>query len=231
MILQGRELITLLNGDSLELLKEMQDDYVDYVFTSPPYNIGRNRSTLSNQKAKYDDFDDKNPKYFDWCTQIIDECLRVSSKHVFWVVQANYYNKKDIYKLIGHYADVLIQNFIWTKSHYVPASEHYAISNAVEYVLAFSNEKRIKGNEINNLNHIHTTERPPRFKNHAAIMNQEVADHFIGNYTKKGEVVLDPFVGSGTTGISCIKLKRNFVGIDISQGYIDFARERINEHI
>ena len=62
-------------------------------------------------------------------------------------------------------------------------------------------------------------------------MNQEVADHFIGNYTKKGEVVLDPFVGSGTTGISCIKLKRNFVGIDISQGYIDFARERINEHI
>jgi len=139
----------LINGHCLEALQNFEDQSIDYVFTSPPYNIKRSKNSKYN---KYEHFDDGIENYLEWSIKIIDELLRVTKNHVFWNIQANYYNKKDIYRLIGHYADVLIQNFIWTKSHYVPASEHYAISNAVEYVLAFSNEKRIKGNEINNLN-------------------------------------------------------------------------------
>lgn len=221
----------LFNGDCLEVLKNFEDNSVDYTFTSPPYNIGRTRSNKSTQKAKYSHYDDNLKNYLDWSISVIDECLRVSKYHVFWNIQANYYNKKDVYRLIGHYADKLIQNFIWTKSAsaYVPASEHYAISNAVEYILAISNTTRIKGNEINNVNHIHTEARPPRFKNHFAVMPIELSDHFIGNYTKLGETILDPFVGSGTTGISCKKYGREFIGIDLSQEYIDFARERITQ--
>ena len=56
-------------------------------------------------------------------------------------------------------------------------------------------------------------------------------EHYIGELTKQDEIVLDPFIGSGTTAIACIKLKRNYIGIDISNEYCEIARERINDPI
>lgn len=47
------------------------------------------------------------------------------------------------------------------------------------------------------------------------------------NFTKNGDTVLDPFMGSGTTGVACSKTNRNFVGIEINQSYFDIARKRI----
>ena len=207
----------------------MPDNSVDYVLTSPPYNIGRSRITKSGQKAKYEHFADKNPNYFNWSVAIIDELLRVTNKHIFYNIQANWTNKRDVYKLIGNYSDKLIQNFIWTKQSPVPASEHYAITNSVEYILGLSNEKRIKGNQINSSNHIHTTQRAERIKGHNAVMNKEIADYFVNNFTQENETILDPFMGSGTTGISCIENNRKFIGIELSSEYCKTAEKRINE--
>ena len=222
-------MIQLFNGDCLEVMQDMPDNCVDYVLTSPPYNIGRSRISKSGQKAKYEHFTDKNPNYLQWSIEIIDELFRVTRKHIFYNIQANWTNKRDVYKLIGNYSNNLIQNFIWTKENSVPASEHYAITNSVEYILGLSNEKRIKGNKINSTNHIHTTQRPKRIKGHNAIMNKEISDYFILNFTQENETILDPFMGSGTTGISCIENNRSFIGIELIKEYYELSGHRIQE--
>ena len=89
----------LYQGDCLEILKQFEDKSIDYVFTSPPYNIKR---TKGNKYHKYDfnKFQDNQKNYYEWSVSVIDELLRVTKNHIFWNVQANYYNKKDVHKLI-----------------------------------------------------------------------------------------------------------------------------------
>ena len=136
----------LINADCLEY-----DNSVDYVFTSPPYNIKRSKN---NKYNKYEYFDDGIDNYYDWSIKIIDELLRVTKNHVFWNIQANYYNKKDVYKLIGHYADKIQQNFIWYKPDGIPSSQKYYVSNFVEYIIGFTNQKYIKSNKHFITNHL-----------------------------------------------------------------------------
>ena len=219
--------MNLIQGDALEIVKTFEDNSVDHVFTSPPYNVGRKREGKSTQRAKYEFFEDNNGEYFVWCVEIINELLRITKGHIFWNIQPNWTNKKDVYLLMGYYSDKLLQNFIWTKEFFTPASSQYAISNAVEYILVISNLNRVKGNKKFNKNHIHTTKRPAGSEDHNAVMNTEVADFIIENFTKEDQVILDPFMGLGTTGISCKKFNRQFIGIELVQEYLNASFVRI----
>ncbi len=223
-------MIVIKEGDCLEHFKVWDDNCVDHVLTSPPYNVGRPKKSKSKQVAKYIGFDDKNKNYFEWSVKVIDELLRVSRGHVFYNVQANYYNKKDIYKLIGHYHKDIIQTFVWTKGHSSPASEPGAISNFYEYIFAFSNDTRIKSNNQFTTNTLHTP-IGGRAKGFHAVMHDDVADFFIENFTQEKDLILDPFMGSGTTALSCLKLKRDFIGIELVPDYIELANQRIGENI
>ena len=223
-------MIIIKEGDCLEHFKVWDDNCVDHVLTSPPYNVGRPKKSKSKQVAKYIGFDDKNKNYFEWSVKVIDELLRVSRGHVFYNVQANYYNKKDIYKLIGHYHKDIIQTFIWTKGHSSPASEPGAISNFYEYIFAFSNDTRIKSNNKFTTNTLHTP-IGGRAKGFHAVMHDDIADFFIENFTQEKDLILDPFMGSGTTALSCLKLKRDFIGIELVPEYIELANQRIGENI
>lgn len=64
---------------------------------------------------------------------------------------------------------------------------------------------------------------------HPAIFPEQLATDHIISWSNEGDTVLDPFMGSGTTGVACKKLNREFIGIEISQEYCDLARRRINE--
>ena len=66
-------------------------------------------------------------------------------------------------------------------------------------------------------------------KIHKAVMKQEVSDWFIEKFTNENDLVLDPFMGLGTTGISCKKMNRDFIGIELDKNYYDIAEKRINE--
>jgi len=52
-------------------------------------------------------------------------------------------------------------------------------------------------------------------------------EYFANTYTVKGETILDPFMGSGTTGVACVNLNRKFIGIEIDPGYFEFSKKRI----
>ncbi len=66
--------------------------------------------------------------------------------------------------------------------------------------------------------------------NHVAVYPLELVNYFIKGSTKPGDVVLDPFMGTGTTGLSAINLGRNYIGFEMQQDYIDIANSRIRDN-
>ena len=134
-------MIDLRLGDCLEVLKSMEDNSVDVCFTSPPYNdIGTNNEDV----AIADDGGCSHKKYlfvetrkdwFEWMCEVIDETRRVSKKYVLLNVQGLKNNRKDVYKLIGHYAKHIHDIVIWYKPNGLPTSTPHKLSNTYEFLI------------------------------------------------------------------------------------------------
>jgi DNA modification methylase len=215
--------VKLMLGDCLERMKEIPDESVDMVLTSPPYNRKRN--------DKYNNYTDIIGDYIGFLKDSLDQCLRVCKGNVFFNIQKNSYQKRDVHKIMGMFSDKIIEVIIWHKSNPMP-SPH--LVNAYEYILVLSNNNvSLKPNEPYTPNHFTT----PVFsankysKIHRAVMNPSVCEFIFKNFGHKGMTVLDPFMGVGTTGISCREFGCDFIGIEIDKKYFMIARERIKKPI
>lgn len=214
--------IQLYMGDCLEIMNKLieQGVEVDYTFTSPPYNRKRN--------DKYTNYNDSITNYFEFLCDFTNKAIQMTSKHLFINLQSNYYNKKDVNKFIGAYADKIQQTIIWEKTNPMPACG-YNITNAYEYIFVLGSEA-LKSNFTYTKNHITTTVNYNRDnKIHKAVMNQNVSDWFVKTFTKENDTILDPFMGLGTTGKSCKAFNRNFIGIELDEQYFNIAKERIEK--
>ena len=207
--------INLINGDCRHEMAVMKDNSFDVTFTSPPYNRRRN--------DKYLDYNDRVCNYGEWLGGIIDNMLRVTERHVIVNIQKNYYNKADVFSLIGKYSDKLQEVIIWEKTNPMPASGK-SITNSWEFFLVMGDEA-LKSNTTYTKNILSTSVNGSMPKHHKAVMKQEVSDWFIEKFTKEGDHVLDPFMGLGTTGKSCVKFERTFTGIEKSLMYFSDARK------
>lgn len=203
--------------DCIEFLKEFGDKSIDHVFTSPPYNRKRN--------DKYDHYDDTLIDYYGLIKSVIDESLRIATGYVFINIQKNYYNKKEVFDLIGEFSSKIQEIIIWEKSNPMPASG-FSITNAYEFFIILG-DKPLKSNKTYTKNIITTSVHSKMPSNHKAVMKPEVCDWFIENFTKIGEMVLDPFTGIGTTGVSCVSKGRNFKGSELSEIYCTEANDNI----
>ena len=212
--------VLMINDDCFHVLPKLNmESAYDVVFTSPPYNRKRN--------DKYENYDDTLDDYFGFLKDFINMCRNCKScKYLFLNIQTNYYNKQDVYRLFGEYYNIIQQVFIWEKTNPLPASGNN-ITNAFEYFIVFG-EEPLKANNTYTKNIITTSvNSQSTMEIHKAVMKQEVADWFIENFTQKTDVICDPFMGVGTTGRSCTKYGRQFIGIEIDQKYYDIAKERI----
>lgn len=216
-------------GDCLEFLKGIESKSIDTVFTSPPYNRIRNDT--------YEDYDDNLSDYLKMLKKLAEESLRIAKDKVIINIQQNHYNKKEVFAFCGMYADKITGVVIWTKSNPKPSSNcdkeknTRSVTNAFEYFFVLNDDgKDFKayGNQ-NVINHIHTSVNNIHYDGHGAVMKKEVADWFIKNFTKEGDIVLDPFLGTGTTAVSCIEQNRHYIGFEISEKYLEMADERIEK--
>lgn len=215
-------MIDLRQGDFFNEIKGFADKTVDVVFTSPPYNRKRN--------DKYAEYDDTIEDYYKFLCDATDELLRVCKKYVIINLQKNYYNKKEVFKYIGTYADNITEIVIWEKTNPLPASG-FSITNAYEMFIVLS-KTPLKSNTTYTKNVITTSvNSETTTKEHRAVMKQDVSDWFIEKFTKDGDIVLDCFMGTGTTGVSCRKYNRDFIGIEICEKYFNRAEERIKKAV
>lgn len=213
------KLNTIYNEDCLETMADMPEKSVDLVFTSPPYNRERNDT--------YSHYNDTIKDYLDFLIRFTDESLRVS-KSVIVNIQSNYYNKVDLNKYIGHYAEDINSTHVWTKENPMPASGNN-ITNAFEYFFFLG--EPVKSNRTYTKNHIHTSVNPDTDKSHGAIMHIKVAKHFISTFTNENSVIYDPFMGLGTTARACKDLGRKYIGSEISEEYCKLARKRLAQEV
>ena len=240
------KLDTVYNEDCLTFLKKLDTDSVDFVLTSPPYNIG----------IDYDCYNDNVEwsEYYTWCEQWLTECYRVLKRD--GRIAVNHYmslgNSKfrtsplsHIYTIMEHigfkhHALTVWQDRTLAKAtawgSWMSASSPY-INSPFEGVLIDykdSWKKNSKGvSTICKEDFIKMTRGVADFKTETrglskANFSVDFATKFINLLTFEGDVVLDPFMGSGTTGVACKLLNRRFIGCELSPSYTDIAVHRIN---
>jgi len=160
---------------------------------------------------------------------VIEESLRVSVNHVFFNIQKNYYNKKDVFDLIGRFSDKIVEIIVWNKTNPMPASGNN-ITNSYEYFLVLHKEgKPLKSNRTYTKNVITTNvySNNPYKKIHRAVMHPDVAKSIFADYMQKENSVLDPFMGVGTTAQVSKEYGLNYIGFEIHQEYINVANQRL----
>ena len=242
--------IQLYWGDCLKIMDGLIADgvKVDAVITSPPYNmclkvqnekyVSRWKSSYSNEghlSNKYQNYKDDLPieDYEKFQDSFIEKCLTISD-YLFYNVQMVTGNKTAILHLIGKYADKIKEIIIWDKINGEPAINKGVFNSQFEFIICFSNVRplcRTFDNakfERGTLSNVWQIKRE-RNKNHKAAFPLELVNKILQNFTNEGDTILDPFMGSGTTGVACKKFNRNFIGIELDLNYYMIAQERIND--
>lgn len=237
------ELNTIYNEDCLATMARMPDNFVDLVFTSPPYNMNlriRNGKYCSRQivkefSTKYTGFDDNLPidDFYRLHSKILDELLRVS-KIVFYNIQIVTGSKLAFFKMIGDKADKLKDIIIWDKTHGQPAMQASVLNRRTELILVFEKENAMSRKfsqatfERGTLADIWQISRGKKVnKNHGATFPIELANKVVSNFSVAGNIIYDPFMGSGTTALAAKQNNCNYIGSEISKEYYDFAVDRL----
>ena len=242
---QRMETNQILCGDCIEILKEIPDNCVDAVVTSPPYNktgyrdghIDTSKTTgkfyrWGKSKIDYDAYSDNisETKYQAWQVCVLDECYRIlkPSGSVFYNHKVRRYQNKVSHPVL--WCDksklLLYQQIIWNRQGSCDNNTAYCtpITELIFWLVkslpvVYKDQAQYKS-EV-------WTFPPAINSSHPAPYPLDLPQNCIQLSTKQDMVVLDPFCGSGTTCVAAKMLGRNYIGIDISSDYCRIARQRL----
>ena len=245
----------IVNGNSLEILKKIPDKTFDLIFADPPYNlqIGEKLKRPDNSKVngvddKWDQF--KNFEHYDnFCKDWLSECKRILKDNGgIWII-GSYHNIFRLGYLLQNLDYWILNDVIWRKNNPMPNFKGTRFTNAHETLIWASKNKKSKytfnyqslkclnddlqmrsdwafpicsGKERlkKNGKKVHSTQKP-----------EALLHRIILATTNKGDFILDPFLGTGTTANVAKKLGRKYFGIEKSKKYFDAAKDRINKTI
>jgi site-specific DNA-methyltransferase (adenine-specific) len=216
----GERVIELLQGDCLELMKELPDKSVDMILTDPPYGM----EYRSNYRVeKYNNI--KNDNNMDWVETFVDEMYRVSSDNTAHYLFTSFHNI-DIFKQAIERKFKVKNLLTWVKNNTSMGDLKGDFAPKTEFIIFFHKGRRlINGKRDSNVlnykktgNVLHPTQKPV-----------DMTEYLISKFSDEGDVILDPFMGSGTTGVACKNLNRNFIGMELDETYFNVAKKRITE--
>ena len=228
-------------GDCLEYMKDMPDNSVDICITSPPYNIGDNRINRGFSKQNYNEYSDDldTEVYFKITNSWINEILRICKYHVFWNVQESSKNRGIYREIENVFKDNIKERFVWAKTNTQSSIQDNCCGSGWEMIYCISKDKpehrsftycnfsNRSGDYINNIL-IKPVGRCGDI-NHHFTFPEWLPEFFILNFSRPGDIILDPFMGSGTTAKMALKNERQFIGFEISQEYVDICNSRIKQ--
>ena len=203
-------------GDCLDWLPTLATDAYDCAITSPPYNIGEN----GMNEPKYGKGSDvlKQKDYAKLILTSLGQLIRVS-KDVFYNIQLTSATKPLIPILLFRYRKYFKETIIWEKKSAQPAMEPGVLNSQFEFVFVFSkhnaDKRKFYGEEWRGTNS-NVIITPPnsgnKFANvHTAAFPELLPAHIL-NIVSTAKTVIDPFVGTGTTGVVAIKRGLHFTG-------------------
>ena len=251
------ELNKIHNEDCLLTMGKM-DSKIDVILTSPPYNTSRKGSSLDGACAnvRYDEFNDckTDEEYIAWTVDIFkayDTVLKPNgvvlynlsysseNTHLMWLVVAEIMKQTNF---------LVADNIIWKKPTTSPNScSPNKLTRICEYVFVFCRKNEFETFDCNKDISSHRKTGQIAYKNyfnfieaknndgsndiHKATYSSELVRKLLLLYVKRGGVVYDSFMGTGTTALACIIEKINYIGSEISERYVDMANKRIAPYL
>ena len=208
--------------DALDGLKQLEDDSVDLVLTDPPYNLDKD---FQNDNLKEEEF-------ISFLTPILKELKRVSKpKRSIIIFFDSGKNLPLLFKCIEK-AELHFQKLgVWYKPNDCSFPHNRILRKSEVFVIV---SKTLKLNHDGE-GHIHDCIiRNRRITDksfwHPTVKELPVIEKLLLSHSLEKWIVLDPFMGSGTTAVACTKLGRKFIGFEIEQKYIEMANKRISQH-
>jgi len=256
MINMQKYLNQILCGDCIEIMRKIPDASVDAVFADSPYNLQLGEKTLyrpedqTAARAVRDNWDyfASNAEYDEFTRQWMTECKRILKPDgAMWVI-GSYHNIFRVGSILQDMGFWILNDIVWVKTNPMPNFRGTRFTNAHEtliwatptktgkYTFNYETMKKLNGGkqmrsdwDLNiclgeerikddNGKSLHNTQKP-----------MDLLRRVILASTKPGDIILDPFVGSGTTAAAAKELGRQFIGIDREENYVTAARKRVEQ--
>lgn len=221
----------LICGECVEQLKLLDDNSIDLIVTDPPYKT-TSRGNAGNSGGMLQKSINKKGQVFAYnnidCSEYAPEFYRVLKDGSHCYVMTNHVNLIKMLNTFTNCGFHFIKCLIWDKGNKI-MGQYYM--SQFEYIMFFRKGKGIKINHCGtsdilsypniktkdeNGNNLHDTEK-----------NVDLMEVLVNNSSKEGEIVLDPFMGIGSTGIAAVRNNREFIGVELDPKYYDIAVQRI----
>ena len=233
----------LINGDCVDVLKKIDNESVHLVLTDPPYNLGQfmhkrntNLKKMRENQFAYAGWDDL--PYEEWLNEMdnfFSESNRILVKGGTLLIFMSIIKVESLIALAEKHKFYYKTTGIWHKTNPMPRNMNLHFVNSTEAWVYF-----IKGANTGTFNNenklVHdffetslTTQSEKKYGKHPTQKPIKLMDRLVGLLSNEEDIVVDPFMGSGTTGVSCKKLNRKFIGVEQNKEYIEIAQLRINE--
>ncbi len=226
----------IIRADSRDIIKRIPDDSIDFILTDPPYNLGQHstgniplpgRSAMNNDVADWDKID-FNPE--EWA----DEFIRILKPTGNLFIFTSYNQIGRWYNCLDHRFDT--SNFmIWHKTNPAPKIFKAGFLNSCEMIFTCWNKKHtwnfISQAEMHNFIQSPICMSPERLKNpkHPAQKPVSILKKMIRIASNKDDIIFDPFMGVGSTGVAALELERRFIGVELDETYFNAAKRRIED--
>ena len=244
----------IIKGDSIESMRSLPDNSIDVIFADPPYNLQLKNDLSRPDSSKvngvtegwdrFKSFEEYDKFTKDW----ISEAQRIlKPEGTIWVI-GSYHNIFRVGNAMQNLGFWILNDIIWYKSNPMPNFKGTRFTNAHETIIWASKNHNSKYNfnyhamkslnegtqmrsdwyipicsggeriKDSNGNKIHSTQKPEALLYRVLLSS-----------SKKDDIILDPFFGTGTTGAVAKKLGRNFIGLEREDIYINAAKKRIKK--
>lgn len=232
----------LLQGDCIKMMRLIPDDGIDCIVTDPPYNIGlfmhernTNLKKMRENQFAYAGWD--NMEYREWkrnMSRFLFQCSRVLKKKGTLIMFMSVLKVTDIIELANKYGFYYKTTGIWHKTNPMPRNMNLHFVNSTEcwiYFIYKGTSGTFNNGGVVKHDFLESSVCPASEKKHGKHPTQKplkILKELISCVTNPNDIVLDPFMGSGSTCVASAILGRRYIGIELDNNYYEIAKSRID---
>ena len=222
-------MVNLIFGDCIEKMKGLQDRSIDLVVTDPPYKTISGGDSNGKNSVRPKGILSGNRKLFKYQNEVLveqwmPELYRILKDGSHCYIFTNSMNMREMLNAAYDSGFKLHNILVWEKNNCTPSQ--FYMKNC-EYILFLRKGKAKWINNIGSSKTAHHFDNIIGSKQHPTEKPVDLMKFYIENSTNFGDIVLDPFMGSGSTGVACVETGRSFIGIELDSEYFEIAKERL----
>lgn len=216
-------MIKLLKGDCLELMKGIPDGSIDMILTDPPYGM----DYQSNRRVKTEKFRKmENDETLKWLDDFATQSFRVMKENTSAYIFCSWHNV-DLFKQAFQQKFKIKNIIVWVKNNHGSGDLKGAYAPKHEFIIFMHKGRSLfRGKRVPDV--VNIDKVTPSKMTHPTEKPIGINELFIKNNSDENSVILDPFMGSGSTGVAAKNLNRDFIGIELDEEYFKIAEKRIN---